>query len=52
MGLGLTKKDWLILAGYIAGTVVMCYALYRWFAIIVGKEVAKALVSAGVVVLV
>lgn len=49
----LTYEQKCVLAGfgYVAGTVVLCAALYKWFAMMIGKEVAKALVTAGVVVL-
>lgn len=42
-------KFWLTLCGYVGGTLVVTYALYKWFAIMVGKEMAKALLAAGIV---
>lgn len=42
-------KFWLTLAGYVGGTLIITYAAYKWFAIMVGKEVAKALLAAGIV---
>lgn len=51
MGIQLTEeqKFWLRIIGYTGGTLIMCYALYHWFAAIIGKEVATALIKAGVV---
>ena len=42
-------KFWLQVAGYLGGTLVLTYVAYKWFAIMVGKEVAKALLAAGIV---
>lgn len=53
MGIKLTDEQmfWLQIAGYIGGTLVVTYALYKWFAVMIGKEVAAALIKAGVVVI-
>ena len=42
-------KFWLYLIGWTGGTIVLCYYMYKWFAVMVGKEVARALIGAGVV---
>lgn len=42
-------KFWLIMLGYVGGTLVLCGVMYKWFAAMVGKEVAKALLTAGVI---
>ena len=48
-------KDTLVTLGigaaYIGGTIVLCYWMYKAFAKMIGVEVAKALVAAGVVVI-
>lgn len=42
-------KFWLTMLGWTGGTIVLCYWLYRWFAAMIGAEVARALVKAGVI---
>lgn len=42
-------KFWLTLTGYVGGTLVLTYVMYKMFAVMVGKEVAKALLAAGIV---
>lgn len=42
-------KFWLQVLGYLGGTLVLTYAMYKWFAAMIGKEVAAALLRAGIV---
>lgn len=42
-------KFWLLMLGWTGGTLVLCWGLYKWFAVMIGKEVAAALVKAGVI---
>lgn len=42
-------KFWLTFFGYVGVCLVLTYAMYKMFAIMVGKEVAKALIASGVI---
>lgn len=40
---------WLSFFGYVGACLVLTYAMYKLFAVMVGKEVAKALIASGVI---
>jgi len=42
-------KAWLQIIGWTGGTIVLCWAMYRWFAGLIGKAIVKELIKAGVI---